>query len=158
MQKAERNAFFYVETPANAHSSSTCMEKSGCAGKVITDRYRNVTGHSPTEHAVPFVNLPDTSIKPATASRQELQPPSRRLVLAGRQFGGSLLEQRHQGGGLFASDGRARRGGGAKLLNVDRICAKRWVNTNVCYLIQWAGYHELTWGGSLRKTSHGNYE
>ncbi|KAJ8531784.1 hypothetical protein ON010_g14178 [Phytophthora cinnamomi] len=90
-------------------------------------------------------NIADTEFPSQKAARSNRELSLRENTDQGRQLGGGLLEQRHQGGGLFASDGRARRGDGAELFDAERICAKRWVNTSVYYLIQLVGYRELTW-------------
>ncbi|POM68991.1 Transposase putative [Phytophthora palmivora] len=28
---------------------------------------------------------------------------------------------------------------------LEKLWPKRWINAAVCYLVQWEGYHELTW-------------
>ncbi|KAG1693229.1 hypothetical protein DVH05_023694 [Phytophthora capsici] len=56
--------------------------------------------------------------------------------------GGGIRNVKRKGGGLFAV---RREGPDANEFALEKLWAKRWINEDVFYLIQWEGYRELTW-------------
>jgi hypothetical protein len=52
-------------------------------------------------------------------------------------------------GGLFSAVGRGQT---SVRFNIEKIYAKKWVNDNAFYLIQWENFHDLTWEPRVTST------